>query len=331
VTDGPRTLVTGASGFLGRLLVRRLADEGRPVRVLERRPSDAWDGLDVERVQGDVTDPGSLARASEGVSRVFNLAGVVSHLDRDAAVLHRVNVAGVDNVLGAARAAGVERVVHVSSVAAVGPAPDAEHPADESSAFPEFANRYAYPRTKRLGEERAMAAAAAGQDVVIACPGFVIGAGDVNRISTFTIEQYLRGTLRFTIPGGLSYVDARDVVEGLLLLEGKGARGERYILTSEDGNLSHRDFFDLVGEVAGKKRLTVPLPPALLVPGARLLTNLRVPLPVKPDELASSRHYWFARADRARRDLGFTSRPVREAIAATVDWYGQNGTRGRPA
>ena len=147
----------------------------------------------------------------------------------------------------------------------------------------------------------------------------MIGAGDVNRISTFTIEQYLRGTLRFTIPGGLSYVDARDVVEGLLLLEGAGIAGRRYVLTSEDGNLSHRDFFGLVGEVSGKKRLTVPLPPAMLIPSARVLAKVRAPLPVKPDELASGRYYWFCTAARARAEIGFTSRPVREAVAATVE------------
>jgi dihydroflavonol-4-reductase len=189
--------------------------------------------------------------------------------------------------------------------------------------------RYAYARTKRLGEQRALEAAAAGQDVVVACPAFAIGAGDVNRISTFTVEQYLRGTLRFTVPGGLSYVDARDIVEGLLLLERSGVAGRRYILTSDDGNLTHRDFFALVGEVSGRKRLTVPLPPALAVPSARLLAKLRAPLPVKPDELASSVHHWFYSNARARTELGFQPRPAREAVAATVDWYRQNGMRGR--
>jgi hypothetical protein len=87
----------------------------------------------------------------------------------------------------------------------------------------------------------------------------------------------------------------------------------------------------VIGDVAGKRRLTVPLPPALLVPSARVLAALRVPLPVKPDELASSRHYWYATAARARGELGFASRPVREAVAATVDWYRLNGMRGRPA
>ena len=177
--------------------------------------------------------------------------------------------------------------------------------------------QYAYCRTKRLGEQRAQAAADGGQDVVIACPGFVIGAGDVNRISTFTIEQYLRGTLRFTIPGGLSYVDARDVVAGLLRLEASGISGRRYVLTSEDGNLSHRDFFGLVGEVAGKKRLTVPLPPAMRCRRRGCSRRCKAPLPVKPDELALGRALLvLLRRPRARR-ARLHQRPVREAIAET--------------
>jgi dihydroflavonol-4-reductase len=124
-------------------------------------------------------------------------------------------------------------------------------------------------------------------------------------------------------------VDARDIVEGLLLLERSAVAGRRYILTSDDGNLTHRDFFALVGEVSGRKRFTVPLPPALAVPSARLLAKLRAPLPVKPDELASSVHHWFYSNVRARTELGFQPRPAREAVAATVDWYRQNGMRGR--
>jgi dihydroflavonol-4-reductase len=277
-----RVLVTGASGFMGRALVARLLEEGRAVRVLERRPSDAFDGLGVERVTGDVTKPETLPAACDGAETVFNLAGVLSYDAKDEARLQAVNVDGLANVLAAARQAGSGRVVQISSVSAVGYTDDPARPQHEDSAFPEGAWRNRYARSKRLGEELALRAVGEGQDVVIACPGFLLGAGDVNRINTFVVEEYLRGVLRTTVAGGLSSVDVRDVAEGLLAAERRGVSGRRYILTSEDGNLSHREFFALAGDVDGKRRRTFELPPSLLIAGARLARALRLPVPLSP-------------------------------------------------
>jgi dihydroflavonol-4-reductase len=323
------TLVTGGSGFLGRHLVRRLAAEGRPLRVLERRPTDAFDGLDVERVPGDVTDPASVRRAVADVGTVFNLAGVVSHLEADRPLLRAVNGDGARTVMAAARGAGVRRVVHVSSVATVGYVCDPRDRQDEESPLDEGALRYPYAWSKRLGEVAALEAAAAGLDVVVACPALVFGPGDVNRVSTFMVEQYLRGTLRFTIPGGLTIVDARDVVDGLLLCERLGSSGRRYILGTEDGSLSHRALLRLIGEVSGRPRRTLHLPAPVLVPSARLLTPLRVPLPVRPDELDSGRHHWYSTSRRAIAELGYAPRPVREAVDATIHFLRQRGLRAR--
>ena len=325
---GAPVLVTGATGFIGRLLVARLLDDGRAVRVLQRRPGAELDPR-AEAVPGDVTDRASLERAAAGASAIFNLAGIVSHLESERAHMQAVNVGGVENVLAAARSAGVGRVVHVSSVASVGMAESPDRPLDEDSPFPERARQYAYAATKRRGEELAVEAAEGGQDVVIACPAFVIGAGDVNRISTFVAEQYLRGALRVVTAGGLSYVDVRDVVDGLVRIADAGVSGRRYILGSLDGNLSHQQFFDLLGEVSGKRRLTLPLPISLLVPGARLAHALHLPLPVHPDELASSGWYWYSTPQRAVRELGFAPRPVREAVESTVAYLRERGLRGR--
>jgi len=320
-------LVTGASGFIGLILVPRLLEDGRKVRVLQRRPGPVPDG--VEAVAGDVTNRESLTPAMNGVSTVINLAGIVSHLEADRPRMEAVSVTGAENVLAAAREAGVKRVVHVSSVASVGMADSPDRPLDEDSPFPEQARRFPYAATKRAGEEVAMRAAASGQDVVVACPAFTIGAGDVNRISTFVAEQYLRGALRFSTPGGLHYVDVRDVAAGLLLIERSGVSGRRYILGTPGGNLSHRAFFDLLGEVSGKRRLTVPIPPAVLVPSARALRALHIPLPVHPDELDSSHYYWYTKTDRAMSELGYRPRPVREAAEATVSYLRARGLRAR--
>jgi len=161
-------LVTGATGFLGQALLPRLVDAGHAVRVLERRPGSAPDVAGVERATGDVTDPASLPAALAGVDRVIHMAGLVSHAEADRERLMRVNVGGTENVLAAARAAGVARVVHVSSIAAVGTTPDPGRPLDEDAPYSATAASYPYPLSKRLGEQAALAAAAQGQDVTVA-------------------------------------------------------------------------------------------------------------------------------------------------------------------
>lgn len=324
------TLVTGATGYLGVDLVRVLRAQGRDVRALARSDAGAarLDGLGAEVVRGDVTVPDSLGPAVAGVSRVFHLAGVVAHRAREDDRLRSVNVDGARNTLAACRAAGVERVVFVSSVAAVGPAATPAHPRDEGAWMidgddgrPDF--RYA--RSKAAGEQLALEAAADGLDVVVANPGFAIGPGDVHRVSSWPVEEYLRGRLRFTIDGGLSYVDTRDIATGLLLTEERGRTGERYILTNDDGNLSHRDFFARVGSVTGKPRRQLHLPKDLARPLLRAGTALRLPLPLDTDELASSSRWWFYTAAKARRELGFETRPVDDTIRDTANWLLADG------
>jgi dihydroflavonol-4-reductase len=324
------TLVTGATGYLGVDLVRALRAQGRDVRALARSDVGAarLDGLGAEVVHGDVTVPDSLGPAVAGVSRVFHLAGVVAHRAREDDRLRSVNVDGARNTLAACRAAAVERVVFVSSVAAVGPAATPAHPRDEGAWMidgddgrPDF--RYA--RSKAAGEQLALEAAAEGLDVVVANPGFAIGPGDVHRVSSWPVEEYLRGRLRFTIDGGLSYIDTRDIATGLLLTEERGRTGERYILTNDEGNLSHRDFFARVGSVTGKPRRQLHLPKDLARPLLRAGTALRLPLPLDTDELASSSRWWFYTAAKARRELGFETRPVDDTIRDTANWLLADG------
>jgi dihydroflavonol-4-reductase len=324
------TLVTGATGYLGIDLVHALRDRGRAVRAMARSNAGAarLEGTGAEVVLGDVTDPGSLPPALDGVTRVFHLAGAVSHRARDDARLRSVNVDGARNVLDACRAAGVERVVFTSSVAAMGPAASPGHPRDEGAWMidgddgrPDF--RYA--RTKAAGEQLALQAAAEGLDVVVVNPGFVIGPGDIHRVSSWAVEEYARGRLRFTIDGGISYVDARDVVAGHLLAEERGRGGERYILTNEEGNLSHRDFFARVGCVTGKPRRQLHLSKGILLPLLRAGTALRLPLPLDADELASSSRWWFYTAAKARSELGFATRPLDDTIRDTADWLVADG------
>jgi len=201
-------------------------------------------------------------------------------------------------------------------VAAVGPAPGRDCPADERQPFPRWANRLPYAATKRAGEELALAAARRGADVVVANPGFLIGPGDVHQVSTWSIRRYLEGTLRFHAPGGLSVVDARDVAAGLVALAALGRSGERYILTSREGNLAHAELFRRVGEATGVRRLMIGLPGPL----ALAVTTL-VPWPVKPGEARAAVHWWFYSPAKAEAELGFTTRPLDETLVTTAAQY----------
>jgi dihydroflavonol-4-reductase len=313
------TLLTGATGFLGRHLVALLLERGERLRAFVRDGTDAseLERRGVEILRGRIVDVEALSRAAAGCERVFHLAGLVSHEARDRERLWSVNVEGVRAVLDAAEPGA--RVVHVSSGAAVGPAPGPERPVDEAYEFPAWAERFVYARAKRAGEQVALAAAARGRDVVVANPGFLIGPGDVYQVSTWPVRRYLQGTLRVYEPGGLSFVDARDVAAGLVLLAERGRAGERTILTSREGNLSHERFFRRVGEVTGVRRRMVGLPPRLAYLGARV-----VPWPVRPGEVEAAAHWWFYDPAKAERELGFTTRPLDETIAETAVQYLRN-------
>ena len=307
-----RVFLTGATGFLGRHLVPLLLERGDELRALVRPATDAsaLEAMGVEIHRGElVTD--DVRPSAAGCELVFNLAGRVSHEPKDLPLLREANVDGPMNVLQ-----GIEpgaRLVHVSSVAAVGPAPAPDRPADETQPFPARATRYPYAATKRAGEKRLLEAEA---DVVVANPGFLLGPGDAYRVSTWHVERYLRGFMRFHTPGGLSNVDARDVAAGLVALAERGRSGERYILTNREGNLSHEQLFRRLGDVTGIRRRMIGLPPR----GAALSATV-LPWPVRPGEVRAAANWWFYEPTKAERELRFTVRSLDETLAATAAQY----------
>jgi dihydroflavonol-4-reductase len=307
-----QVFLTGATGFLGRHLVPLLLERGDELRALVRPKTDAraLEAMGVEVLRGElVTD--DVRPAAAGCELVFNLAGRVSHEPKDLPLLREANVDGPMNVLK-----GIEpgaRFLHVSSVAAVGPAPAPGRLADETQPFPARATRYPYAATKRAGEKRLLEAEA---DVVVANPGFLLGPGDVYRVSTWHVERYLRGFMRFHTPGGLSNVDARDVAAGLVALAERGRSGERYILTNREGNLSHEQLFRRLGDVTGVRRRMIGLPPRVAALSATVL-----PWPVRPGEVRAAANWWFYEPTKAEHELGFTVRPLDETLAATAAQY----------
>jgi dihydroflavonol-4-reductase len=313
------TLVTGATGLVGSHVTRLLVERGDDVRALvrERSPLEELDGLDVELVHGDVLDRDSVRAAMRGVQRLFHVAGITS-LRASADRLFKVNVGGTRIVLEEALRAGVARVVHTSSVAAVGPAPRGST-ADEDQVF--RAGRYGLPyvNAKHEAELEAMRMAAHGLPVVVVNPAHVFGAGDRHRSSTELVRRFLRGQIPAYVDGAINVVDAEDVARGHLLADERGEVGERYILGNRNFTLD-RLFADLA-RLSGVEppALKLPLPAALalaraaeLAPGRPAVTTI---------EVRASSLWWAFRSTKARRGLGWRPAHHEDTLQTTIDWY----------
>lgn len=314
-----KTLVTGGTGFLGSHVVRALAQRGDPLRLLVRRGSalDHLSGLELERVGGDVTDRRAVRRAMEGVDRVFHLAGSTSMQAGSRDAVFNLNVKGTRLVMEEALAAGVKRVVHTSSVAAIGPA-RARGTADENQPFTAGGLGIAYANSKHEAEVEALRVAAHGLPLVIVNPSFVLGPDDPKGTSMALVRRFLLGLIPVYVDGGLNIVDVRDVARGHLLADEKGEVGERYILAGRNFTLD-RLFADFA-RLSGREQLPVKLPGRPTALAVQALARAGLPLPVSPDEVRSATLWWTYRNTKARRQLGFEPRPHEETLEDAVRW-----------
>src|SRR5215218_181238 len=246
-----KTLVTGASGFVGSHVLRALLERGDDVRVTLRRDSSraAQEGLEVAVATAQLGDRAALRRALRGVDRVFHVAGT-TNLRASPAELTRVNVEGTRMVLEEALRAGVERVVHTSSIGAVGPARPGGA-VDERHAFPSRLD-VPYAVSKHAAETEALRVAARGLDVVIVCPAHVFGPGDLGPTSTGVVRRFLLRRIPIYVPGAINVVDVRDVAAGHLLADERGATGERYILGTR--NYTWDRLFAELSRISGVER-----------------------------------------------------------------------------
>jgi dihydroflavonol-4-reductase len=314
-----KTLVTGGTGFLGSHVVRALAERGDQLRLLLRRGSalDHLSELELERAGGDVTDRRAVRRAMEGVDRVFHLAGTTSMRPGSRDAVFELNVKGTRLVMEEALAAGVERVVHTSSVAAIGPA-RARGTADESQPFTAGHLGIAYANSKHEAEVEALRVAAHGLPLVIVNPSFVLGPDDPKGTSMALVRRFLLGRIPVYVDGGLNIVDVRDVARGHLLADEKGEVGERYILAGRNFTLD-RLFADFA-RLAGREQPPVKLPGRPTLLAVRAMARAGFPLPASPDEVRSATLWWTYRNTKARRELGFEPRPHEETLEDAVRW-----------
>jgi dihydroflavonol-4-reductase len=324
------SLVTGATGFVGSAVARALAARGHKLRVLVRRGSDRRNlaGLDAEAVEGELTDAASLARAVAGCRFVVHVAADYRIWVPDPEAMLASNVGGTRALFLAALEAGVERVVHCSSVAALGLTKDGT-PADETTPVSEETIVGIYKKSKFRAELAVLQLVRErGLQAVIVNPSAPVGFRDIKPTPTGKmIADAASGRIPAYIDTGLNVVHVDDVAMGHVLALERGRVGERYILGSE--NLSLVELLTMVAEEAGRKPPWIRLPRELLWPvalaGEMLAHVTGMAPPVTRDHLRMARKRMFFSSAKAMSELGYAPRPARVAVRDAIAWFRANG------
>lgn len=322
--SGKRVCVTGGTGLLGFQLVRALLDRGARVRVLAlpplpQHPIHALDG--VELITGDIRDRELVRAAVSGSEVVFHTAGAVAAWGPALKVMRAVHVEGTRNVLDTAEPAA--RVVLTSSVVTIGASRTGASLTEESR-FTLDRLKVDYIHAKRAAEQLALERAA-GQDVVVTNPGYMVGPEDYERsVMGRFCTRYWRGLVPLAPPGGFNFVDARDVALGHLLAAQHGKAGRRYILGGEDRRFP--EFMALLAAVGGLNPRAFPVVPGAIQTALAALAECRAWATHEPPYPALqhtrlNRFHWFYRSDRAERELGYRARPLVVSLRETYAWY----------
>lgn len=318
------TLVTGATGMVGNNLVRHLLETGRTVRVLVREENKmSLAGLDVESYIGDVLQPKTIQAAMKGVSTVFHLAGAISIDGKNDSNMKRVNIEGTANVAVACRNAGVERMVHFSSIHALSFHPK-DVPIDESRDLAlDHREHLAYDLSKAESERRVLVEMQFGLDAVILNPVGIIGPFDFEPSPAGEfLQQLIHRQLPGLVKAGYFWVDVRDVARAAVAAESNGRCGERYILHSQ-----YATFESIAGwvqETSGARppRLVLPIWVAkIFAPAVVWYSRLRGIRPlVTPEAIQIICCHQNIATEKAATELGFQPRPIRETVVDTVRW-----------
>lgn len=323
-------VVTGATGHIGNVLVRELVARGQSVRAVVL-PGDSHRplaGVDVEIVHGDVTDPATIELAFAGADVVFHLAGIVTIMPGMVKLLERVNMGGMQNVIRACRAVGVNRLVYTSSIHAVAEPPhgtviDESQPFDPTRVLGDYARSKARATLLLLDET-----AKGGLNAVVCCPTGVIGPWDfgISNIGQLIVD-FESGHLKSFVRGAYDFVDVRDVVNGLILAAEKGQTGRHYIFSGAQVQVP--ELMKVLESEIGRPAPTYEIPSAVARAAGVLASLYYRMMRRKPVFTAYSIDVLHSNSEvssaRARRELGFDSRPWKESIHDHVEWLRSEG------
>ncbi len=321
-------LVTGGAGHIGNVLVRELLARGESVRVLILPGEDttSLEGLDVERVEGNVLDKDSLSRAMQDIDVVFHLASLVSITEDKVPILEAVNVGGTQNVIDVAREQHIQKLIYTSSIHALERPPHGVM-ISENCAFDPENPAGAYDRTKAKASILVECAAEDGMDCRIVCPTGVVGPYDYRHSEMGElILSWMQKRVNLLVKGSFDFVDVRDVAAGHILARDMGKRGETYILGGEKIELTL--LHNLVQKVIGKEipPITFPLPIAkIIAPIAELYYKITK---TPPRFTRYSIETVFSNSDisseKAKVELGYLPRNLVQSVGDTVKWWLEN-------
>jgi dihydroflavonol-4-reductase len=332
IKSGDRVVITGASGFVGSAVARAVHARSAHVVAMVEPGADCrnLEAIDAERVVVDIRDADAVRAACAGARFVFHLAAIYRFWARDPRVFYDVNVGGTLNVLGAVRAAGCERLVFTSTVGVLGLHRAADGVPIDETCYADIAHLFGlYKRSKFVAEHEVLRACAEGLEVCLVLPTFPLGPGDVAPTPTGkVVRDYLNGKMPGFVDTALNVVHVDDLARGHVAALERGSRGRSYVVGGE--NMAMRDILRTLADYTGlpMPRLRVPLGLAVtagaassLVQGRLLRRNPSVPL----EAARMSATKMIFSDERARAELGYTSRPAPEAIRNSARWFADNG------
>ena len=332
IDDRDRVAVTGAAGFIGSAITRQLLEHGASVVALAEPGCDrrGLRGLDVDVRSADVRDARSVRRALAGSRFVFHTAALYGFWARDPGTFYQVNVEGTRNVLAAAAEAGVERVVYTSTVGTLAPADAAGGKPSTESSVGDISHLFGhYKRSKYVAEHEVLRAAAQGAPVTIVLPTFPLGPRDHRPTPTGkVVVDFLNGRIPGYVDTAVNVAHVDDLASGHLLALERGRIGRSYIIGGD--NLSMRELLDALAAVTGARPVTRRFPKAValaaglaseVVQGRILGRSPWVPL----EAARMSTTTMTFDDSRARSELGYVSRPARDAIEDSARWFVDNG------
>lgn len=319
--------ITGASGFIGKVLMKRLVAEGYDLRLflrphhMEKRKNEEQNPQ-IEICFGDLTEEGDLHPFVNGLDIVFHIAGLVKLDAHNRTAMEKVNYQATVTLLKMCEAYAVKKVVHCSSIAAL-KKPEATESWDEECSLA-VDDQIDYNRSKAKAEEWILSNLTSGMEVVIVNPTGVLGPDDSGPTLTGqNILDIIAGKMPATAGGGFNFVDVRDVVEGMWLAMENGRSGERYILGGHYHTL--KDLTISVAAMVGKKAPKLHLPIGILrflLPFVRFFSFIRRRPPSYTFEmLEATLDGEKICSDKAEKELGYTMRPWRETLEDTVNWF----------